>query len=165
MQVEPEVRFQPGLHLGVLVSGVVSRIICTASHFGTSRSIVRTGTAGYRPAGSQRRRGARAGPRGRGEPTRLGRCHRGAVHREHRHRAAQAAERCAGFGCRGHRRGGRHQREGFTGHGDEVFGSGAGTFAEYAVAAATNVVPKPTTITFERAAAVPMSGLTALQVV
>ena len=47
--------------------------------------------------------------------------------------------------------------------GDEVFGSAAGTFAEYAVAAATNVVPKPTTITFEQAAAVPMSGLTALQ--
>jgi NADPH:quinone reductase-like Zn-dependent oxidoreductase len=38
-------------------------------------------------------------------------------------------------------------------------------FAEYAVAAATNVVPKPTTITFEQAAAVPMSGLTALQIV
>ena len=47
--------------------------------------------------------------------------------------------------------------------GDEVFGSAAGTFAEYAVAAATNVVPKPTAITFEQAPAVPMSGLTALQ--
>ena len=43
--------------------------------------------------------------------------HRGAVHRAPRHRTAQAAERCAGFGCRGHRRGGRHQREGFVGRG------------------------------------------------
>ena len=47
--------------------------------------------------------------------------------------------------------------------GDEVFRSATGTFAEHAVAAATTVVPKPTTITFEQAAAVPMSGLTALQ--
>ena len=47
--------------------------------------------------------------------------------------------------------------------GDEVFGSGAGTFAEYAVASETNLVRKPATVTFERAAGVPMSGLTALQ--
>jgi NADPH:quinone reductase-like Zn-dependent oxidoreductase len=47
--------------------------------------------------------------------------------------------------------------------GDEVFGVGAGTFAEYAVAAEEHLVPKPTGITFEQAAAVPMAGLTALQ--
>jgi NADPH:quinone reductase-like Zn-dependent oxidoreductase len=47
--------------------------------------------------------------------------------------------------------------------GDEVFGRGVGTFAEYAVASAKHLVPKPADITFEQAAAVPMSGLTALQ--
>jgi NADPH:quinone reductase-like Zn-dependent oxidoreductase len=47
--------------------------------------------------------------------------------------------------------------------GDEVFGSGKGTFAEYAVAAERNLVPKPANITFEQAAAVPMAGLVALQ--
>jgi NADPH:quinone reductase-like Zn-dependent oxidoreductase len=46
---------------------------------------------------------------------------------------------------------------------DEVFGSGRGTFAEYAVAAEEHLVPKPPRITFEQAAAVPMAGLTALQ--
>ena len=47
--------------------------------------------------------------------------------------------------------------------GDEVFGSGAGTFAEYAIAAEKNLVPKPADLTFEQAAAAPMAGLTALQ--
>ncbi len=47
--------------------------------------------------------------------------------------------------------------------GDEVFGAGAGTFAEYAVAAEKNLVPKPANVTFEQAAAVPMAGLAALQ--
>jgi len=47
--------------------------------------------------------------------------------------------------------------------GDEVFGRGVGTFAEYAVAPAELLVTKPASITFEQAAAVPMSGLTALQ--
>ena len=47
--------------------------------------------------------------------------------------------------------------------GDEVFGAGAGAFAEYAVAAEKNLVPKPANVTFEQAAAVPMAGLTALQ--
>jgi NADPH:quinone reductase-like Zn-dependent oxidoreductase len=47
--------------------------------------------------------------------------------------------------------------------GDEVFGRGVGTFAEYAVAPEERLVPKPAGITFEQAAAVPMSGLTALQ--
>jgi len=47
--------------------------------------------------------------------------------------------------------------------GDEVFGAGRGTFAEYAVAAEEHLVPKPANITFEQAAAVPMAGLTALQ--
>jgi len=47
--------------------------------------------------------------------------------------------------------------------GDEVFGRGAGTFAEYAVAPEAHLVTKPGNITFEQAGAVAMSGLTALQ--
>ena len=47
--------------------------------------------------------------------------------------------------------------------GDEVFGAGTGTFAEYAVASEKNLVLKPASITVEQAAAVPMAGLTALQ--
>ena len=47
--------------------------------------------------------------------------------------------------------------------GDEVFGRGVGTFAEYAVAPEERLVPKPAAFTFEQAAGVPMSGLTALQ--
>ncbi len=47
--------------------------------------------------------------------------------------------------------------------GDEVFGRGVGTFAEYAVAPEELLAPKPAGITFEQAAGVPMSGLTALQ--
>jgi NADPH:quinone reductase-like Zn-dependent oxidoreductase len=47
--------------------------------------------------------------------------------------------------------------------GDEVFGSGVSTFAEYAVAAEKKLALKPSTATFEQAAAIPMAGLTALQ--
>ncbi len=47
--------------------------------------------------------------------------------------------------------------------GDEVFGRGICTFAEYAVAQEEHLVTKPGEITFEQAAGVPMSGLTALQ--
>jgi NADPH:quinone reductase-like Zn-dependent oxidoreductase len=48
--------------------------------------------------------------------------------------------------------------------GDEVFGrSASGAFAEYAVAPEAHLAPKPARVTFEQAAAVPMSGLTALQ--
>jgi NADPH:quinone reductase-like Zn-dependent oxidoreductase len=48
--------------------------------------------------------------------------------------------------------------------GDEVFGGGTGAFAEYVVARADrSVVPKPATLTFEQAAAIPVAGLTALQ--
>jgi NADPH:quinone reductase-like Zn-dependent oxidoreductase len=47
--------------------------------------------------------------------------------------------------------------------GDEVFGAGTGTFAEYAAAPENTVVSKPAGITFEQASAVPMAGLTALQ--
>ena len=49
--------------------------------------------------------------------------------------------------------------------GDEVYGLAAGTFAEYAVGKAAKLAPKPTSLTFEQAAAVPVSGLTALQAV
>jgi len=47
--------------------------------------------------------------------------------------------------------------------GDEVFGIGKGTFAEYACALEDKLAPKPTKLTFEQAAAVSISGLTALQ--
>ncbi|MCU1375763.1 MAG: NADPH:quinone reductase and related Zn-dependent oxidoreductase [Actinomycetia bacterium] len=47
--------------------------------------------------------------------------------------------------------------------GDEVFGIATGSFAEYARARADKLAPKPANLTFEQAAAVPVSGLTALQ--
>jgi NADPH:quinone reductase-like Zn-dependent oxidoreductase len=47
--------------------------------------------------------------------------------------------------------------------GDEVFGVGRGAFAEYAVADETQVVLKPSRLTFEQAAAVPITASTALQ--
>lgn len=46
--------------------------------------------------------------------------------------------------------------------GDEVFGTCAGSFAEYVCVPATRCVPKPANLTLEQAAAVPVSGLTAL---
>lgn len=52
--------------------------------------------------------------------------------------------------------------------GDEVFGACEGTggsFAEYACARADRLVPKPANISFEQAAAVPVSGCTALKAV
>ncbi|MQA07767.1 MAG: zinc-binding dehydrogenase [Pseudonocardiaceae bacterium] len=47
--------------------------------------------------------------------------------------------------------------------GDEVFGIGEGCFAEYTVAREDKLVRKPASISFEQAAVVPISGLTALQ--
>ena len=47
--------------------------------------------------------------------------------------------------------------------GDEVFGIARGSFAEYAVASPAKLAPKPAALSFEQAAAVPVSGLTALQ--
>ena len=47
--------------------------------------------------------------------------------------------------------------------GDEVFGSGNGTYAEYARVPAKNLVHKPANVSFEEAAAVPISALGALQ--
>src|SRR5215218_9479273 len=44
--------------------------------------------------------------------------------------------------------------------GDEVFGTCRGSFAEYACARADRLVPKPSNLTFEQAAAVPVSGCT-----
>jgi NADPH:quinone reductase-like Zn-dependent oxidoreductase len=49
------------------------------------------------------------------------------------------------------------------GPGDEVYGTGNGSFAEYAAAAEKRLARKPSNLTFEQAAAVPVSGLTALQ--
>jgi NADPH:quinone reductase-like Zn-dependent oxidoreductase len=47
--------------------------------------------------------------------------------------------------------------------GAEVFGICDGSFAEYACARPGKLAPKPANLTFEQAAAVPISGLTALQ--
>lgn len=47
--------------------------------------------------------------------------------------------------------------------GDEVFGSGTSTFAEYATAPEKNLMPKPANVSFSEAAAVAISALTALQ--
>ncbi|MCI4352184.1 MAG: NAD(P)-dependent alcohol dehydrogenase [Thermoplasmata archaeon] len=47
--------------------------------------------------------------------------------------------------------------------GDEVFGVGRGAFGEYAIADETEVALKPTRLTFEQAAAVPIAATTALQ--
>jgi NADPH:quinone reductase-like Zn-dependent oxidoreductase len=47
--------------------------------------------------------------------------------------------------------------------GDEVFGSGTSTFAEYAAVPEKNLMPKPANVSFTDAAAVPISALTALQ--
>jgi NADPH:quinone reductase-like Zn-dependent oxidoreductase len=49
--------------------------------------------------------------------------------------------------------------------GDEVYGSARGSYAEYAAAAEDQLAPKPASLTFEEAAAVPMAGLVALQAV
>jgi NADPH:quinone reductase-like Zn-dependent oxidoreductase len=49
--------------------------------------------------------------------------------------------------------------------GDQVFGWGTGAFAEYASIPQDALVLKPTTATFTEAAAVPISGFTALQAV
>jgi NADPH:quinone reductase-like Zn-dependent oxidoreductase len=49
--------------------------------------------------------------------------------------------------------------------GDEVFGIGKGAFAEYARAPENKLAPKPASLTFEQAAAVGISGSTALQAV
>ncbi|HYI23683.1 MAG TPA: NAD(P)-dependent alcohol dehydrogenase [Candidatus Limnocylindrales bacterium] len=47
--------------------------------------------------------------------------------------------------------------------GDEVFGSGHGSFADYAAGSEDELALKPTNLTFEQAAAVPMASLVALQ--
>jgi NADPH:quinone reductase-like Zn-dependent oxidoreductase len=47
--------------------------------------------------------------------------------------------------------------------GDEVFGVGKGSYAEYALAREEKLAPKPANLTFEQAAVLAISGLTALQ--
>ncbi len=47
--------------------------------------------------------------------------------------------------------------------GDEVFGTCSGSFAEYACPGEDDLAPKPANLTYEQAAAVPISGCTALQ--
>jgi NADPH:quinone reductase-like Zn-dependent oxidoreductase len=47
--------------------------------------------------------------------------------------------------------------------GDEVFGWAEGSYAQYAAASQDMLAPKPNTLDFEQAAALPMAGLVALQ--
>jgi len=47
--------------------------------------------------------------------------------------------------------------------GDEVFGVGTGSFAEYAATPEDRLAPKPRNLTFEQAASIPSAGCTALQ--
>jgi len=47
--------------------------------------------------------------------------------------------------------------------GDEVFGVSKGSFAEFAAARESKLARKPSSLTFEQAAAVPVSGMTALR--
>jgi NADPH:quinone reductase-like Zn-dependent oxidoreductase len=47
--------------------------------------------------------------------------------------------------------------------GDDVFGVGKGSFAEFAAARESKLARKPSNLTFEQAAAVPVSGMTALR--
>jgi NADPH:quinone reductase-like Zn-dependent oxidoreductase len=47
--------------------------------------------------------------------------------------------------------------------GDEVYGVGAGSFAEFATARAARLAPRPTGLSFAQAAALPVSATTALQ--
>ena len=47
--------------------------------------------------------------------------------------------------------------------GDSVFGTGTGTAAEYARANEDTLAPKPANLTFDQAAAIPTSGIAALQ--
>jgi NADPH:quinone reductase-like Zn-dependent oxidoreductase len=49
--------------------------------------------------------------------------------------------------------------------GDQVMGVAEGSFAELAIAPSEKLVPKPARLSFEQAAAVPVSGVTALQVI
>ena len=49
--------------------------------------------------------------------------------------------------------------------GDDVYGGGRGTFADYARASADKLARKPKNLGFEQAAALPVSGCTALQAV
>lgn len=49
--------------------------------------------------------------------------------------------------------------------GDEVLGIGSGAFAEYAVAEQDKLVHRPSDLSWEQAAVVPVSGITALQAV
>src|SRR5215212_9176184 len=49
--------------------------------------------------------------------------------------------------------------------GDEVFGTSTSTFAEYVAARPGKLAPKPANLSFDQAAAVPVSGSTALQAV
>ena len=46
--------------------------------------------------------------------------------------------------------------------GDQVFGTAHGTFAEYVCASAENIARKPSALTHEQAAAIPVAGCTAL---
>ena len=88
--------------------------------------------AGHRQAPDRRRRGAGSRPRGLHPRRRLDPDDGLAVRHALRHRPAKAEEPRSRNRCRGHRRGGRARTSRDLRPGDEVFGWGAGAFAEYA---------------------------------
>jgi NADPH:quinone reductase-like Zn-dependent oxidoreductase len=49
--------------------------------------------------------------------------------------------------------------------GDAVFGTSRGSYAEYTIASEDALAPKPSNVTFEQAAVVPMAGMVALQAI
>jgi len=49
--------------------------------------------------------------------------------------------------------------------GDEVMGTAKGSFAELGIAEADDLIPKPANLSFEQAAALPVSGVTALRAI
>src|ERR1019366_5787937 len=105
---------------------------------------------------------AGAGSRRRGQPARLAPGHRASPDRPRLDgdAPAQAAARRRGPGRGGP--GGGQRRDPAPG-GDEVFGGGMGVFADYARAKEGELAPKPHSLSFEEAAAVPLAAITALQ--
>ena len=77
-------------------------------------------------------------------------------------RPPRTEEPRARSGRRRHGRGGRRRVTRFA-VGDEVFGVSRGAFAEYAAAREDKLARKPSNLTFEQAAAVPVSATTAIQ--
>ena len=125
-------------------------------------SPARAAAQGGGRAGDRGRRGARPGACGRGRPGRLARHGGPALPSASRATGSVRRRTRSGSGPRG-RGGDSRQGRDQVQPGDEVFGIGRGSFAEYACAREDKLAPKPSNLSFEQAAAVAISGLPALQ--